>query len=123
MADDSILTNSKISQVYIQANYENDKVIQKVIRLVKKKHYSYFASSTSLEGKISLIQRQRKGFTIYGQPSSYPEGYARKFIKSDSLWTRREGHYAARGLGHLVAENPQGNCRESPNLFRMPKNR
>ena len=38
MADDSILTNSKISQVYIQANYENDKVIQKVIRLVKEKN-------------------------------------------------------------------------------------
>ena len=36
MTDGSILANSKISQVYIQANYENDKVIQKVIRLVKE---------------------------------------------------------------------------------------
>ena len=36
LADESNLANSKISEVYFQANYENDKTIQKVIRLVKK---------------------------------------------------------------------------------------
>ena len=38
MADGSILAISKISQLYIQPNYENDKVIQKVFRLVKEKN-------------------------------------------------------------------------------------
>ena len=38
MADESKLANSKISKVYIQANYENDKIVQKVIRLVKNKN-------------------------------------------------------------------------------------
>ena len=51
MADDSILTNSKISQVYIQANYENDKVIQKVIRLVKEKTLQLFRVFHLVGGK------------------------------------------------------------------------
>ena len=38
MADERNLATSKISKVYSQANYENDKIIQKVIRLVKNKN-------------------------------------------------------------------------------------
>ena len=30
------LSDSKISRVYVQANYENDKIIQKIIRLLKE---------------------------------------------------------------------------------------
>ena len=56
MTDESTLANSKISKVYIQANYENDKTLQKVIRPVKKqKHGNCLAPSTSLEGKMFII--------------------------------------------------------------------
>ena len=41
MAND--LVNSKISQVYVKANYENDKNIQKIIRLLKDKNSSLIA--------------------------------------------------------------------------------
>ena len=38
MASEQITSNSRINQIYIQANYEADKTIQKVIKLVKEKH-------------------------------------------------------------------------------------
>ena len=38
MASEQITSNSRINQIYIQANYEADKTIQKVIKLVKEKN-------------------------------------------------------------------------------------
>ena len=38
MTSESDLADSRISKVYIQANYENDKIIRKIVRLVKKKN-------------------------------------------------------------------------------------
>ena len=40
MAEQRNLANSKISNVYVQANYESDKTIQKGIRLVKDRNAS-----------------------------------------------------------------------------------
>ena len=67
MAND--LVNSKISQVYVKANYENDKNIQKIIRLLKKKNSSVIArlpppwrekfSSFSLDSQDLLYMDQR----------------------------------------------------------------
>ena len=50
MAD---LANSKISKVYVQANYDSDKTIQKVIRLVKDRNVAVISRlSPSMEGKV-----------------------------------------------------------------------
>ena len=38
VANESNLANLKINRVYIQANNENDKIVQEVIRLVKNKN-------------------------------------------------------------------------------------
>ena len=67
MAND--LVNSKISQVYVKANYENDKNIQKIIRLLKDKNSSVIArlpppwrekfSSFSLDSQDLLYMDQR----------------------------------------------------------------
>ena len=38
MSEERDLSKSKISQNYVQANYENDRNIQKIIRLIKDKN-------------------------------------------------------------------------------------
>ena len=51
MAND--LVNSKINQVFVKANYENDKNIQKIIRLLKDKKSSVIARLPPRGGKNS----------------------------------------------------------------------
>ena len=53
--------NSKISRVYVQANYEKDKQLQKIIRLLQKRDSSQIARLPLLGGKsltpLASIQR------------------------------------------------------------------
>ena len=52
MASETISQNSRFSQVYIQANYEADKIIQKVIKLVEDKKPRLFHDYLHNGGKI-----------------------------------------------------------------------
>ena len=53
MAKQKNLTNSKISQVHVGANVENDRLIQKVINLVENKNAAVIARlPPPVEGKI-----------------------------------------------------------------------
>ena len=46
--------NSRISEVYVQANYEKDKHLQKVIRLIQNCDSSQIARTPSPGGKLSI---------------------------------------------------------------------
>ena len=69
MAEQRNLANSKISNVYVQANCESDKTIQKVIRLVKDRNSSVISrlpppwrekfNSFSVDEKGLLFMDQR----------------------------------------------------------------
>ena len=43
MAEQKTLANSKISQVYVRANVENDRLVQKVINLVQNRNAAVIA--------------------------------------------------------------------------------
>ena len=72
MAEAKDLPNSKISSVYVKANAENDRVVQKVINLVQNRNSAVIARLPSVEGKIQFIFRRFKRFVIYGPQTCYP---------------------------------------------------
>ena len=69
LAEAKDLSKSKISQNYVQANYENDRNIQKIIRLIKDKNPAVISrlpppwrekfNSFSLDSKNLLYMDQR----------------------------------------------------------------
>ena len=104
MAND--LVNSKISQVYVKANYENDKNIQKIIRLLKKKNSSVIArlpppwrekfSSFSLDSQDLLYMDQRLVI-----PKDMRECFTRYPFRP-----RRERRDATGSVRRMVAKDP-----------------
>ena len=86
-ASNIALSTSKISNVYIQANAENDRTIHKDINFVRNSNNAITASPP-LEGKVQLLFNWRKQITLHGQSFSYPQGRAGQFSPGDSLWTR-----------------------------------
>ena len=69
MSEERVLSKSKIGQNYVQANYENDRNIQKVIRLFKEKNSAVISrlpppwrekfNSFSLDSQNLLYMDQR----------------------------------------------------------------
>ena len=56
MSEEKDLSKPKISQKYVQANYENDRNIQKIIRLFKDKNAAVISRLPSpLEREIQFI--------------------------------------------------------------------
>ena len=73
MSEKKDLSKSKISQNYVQANYENDRNIQKIIRLIKDKNPAViFCLPSPLEREIRFIWPGLEKFIIHGSTAGNP---------------------------------------------------
>ena len=123
MAFNNELASSKISNVYIPANAENDRLIQKVIGLVRSRNNAVIARlSPPWREKFNSFSISENGL-LYMDNISYSQGYARERPPGDPFWTRRTRCNAPRGVGYLVAPSTSGNCGKSKNLHGMSKRR
>ena len=105
-----IAANSRISRVYVQANYEKDKQLQKTIDFSKTAIRRNLHAFPLPGGKsfTPLASIRMIYYTLMNV--SYPKGYQRKHANSNSFWTRGQRHHAEKGSRRLVSQNTKGNC-------------
>ena len=88
--------NSRISQVYVQANYEKDP---------KPRFLPNCSSSVPLEGKIQFVKSRFEQLTLPRRKASHPERYEGKYAHSNPLrpcWQRCHAEGSGR---RVVAKN------------------
>ena len=116
MAEQRNLANSKISNVYVHANYESDKTIQKVIRLVKDRKSSVISRlPPPRREKFNSFSVDEKGLLFMDQRLVIPKDMR------ESL--RRPGCNVKRSRRGVVAPHPPGDSRKGPKMYRVPQSR
>ena len=103
MAEFKDLSNSKISNVYVKANAENDRTIQKVIQLVRRRNNAVIARLLSPWKKIQFLCGRFKRPPLHGQPSRHTKRYERKYLTGDTLRPCGRRFHVKRSGRYLVA--------------------
>ena len=83
MVDQRDLANSKISNVYVQANYQSDKTIQKIIRLVKDRNVAVISRlPPPWSEKLNSFSVNEKGLSFMDQRLVIPKDMRENLLRA-----------------------------------------
>ena len=107
MAEAKYLSKSKISQNYVQANYENDRNIQKIIRLIKDKNPAVISHlPPPWREKFNSFSLDSKNLLYMDQRLVIPKDMRENVLRVIQIRSRRQRFHVTGGIGRVVAQNP-----------------